>query len=136
MLRSSRLQSSLFQAGKELEVEVLGRCGNPYAGNFADVRKHQPSKKTDMVVAIEREFARRGLSVQFYTAVGTALDVHQGVDGFFEFNGVVVTIDLTMNPEKVIAKADFVVQKSDLENIPQLAGWIAQRFIQKLEVKR
>lgn len=137
----SFLTSRLFQAGCDFEVEVLGRCEAPYTGRMdhhaavALVKKNQPAKKTQTVVAIEREFARHGLPVRFYTAVGSALDIHEGTDGFFEFAGAVVTIDVTLNPKKEIAKADLVVQKSDLDNIPQLVGWIARKLTQKMEAR-
>jgi hypothetical protein len=143
MLHSkTMLQSRLFQDGSDFEVEVLGRCSAPYRGRLqwkdlaADVRKHQPAQKTKTVAALEAEFARRGLAIKLYTAVGTALDIHEGTDGFFEFAGVVVTIDLTLNTNKEVAKADMVVQKGDLENIPLLAEWVARKFIQKMEVSR
>ena len=142
MRRSSGFASRLHQDGHAFEIEILGRCGAPYRGRMrredamALVREHQPSQKTQTVTAFEREFERLGLPVRFYTAVGTCLDIHEGIDGFFEFRGVVVTIDLTLNTEKETAKADFVVQKGDLANIPWIMEWVARKLLQRMEVSR
>jgi hypothetical protein len=64
--------------------------------------------------------------------VRSALDVFHGVDGFFEFRGVVVTIDVTINPNKVCGKADLVVSGDDFEDLPALAARIAREFATKI----
>lgn len=142
MSRTNSLQSHLFADGHCFEVEVLGRCKVSYKGYlsrreaFAEVERAPQTKRTDFVIAIQREFERQGLCVPFYTAVGSALDYHHGVDGFFEFRGVVVTIDVTMNPEKSIAKADVVVHPDDLADIPLLAARIGRELINKMQKER
>ncbi len=138
-MRVNTLQSRLFQDGADFEVEVIGSATIKFTGymTFAAavqaVRTHQPARKTATVVALEREFERRGMKVPFYTAVGSSLDFHHGVDGFFEFNGVVVTVDVTINPTKEVAKADLVVHPDDLENLPALAARVAAEFVRKIE---
>ncbi len=142
MRRSNTLQSRLFQSGCEFEVEVLGRCRVAYTGYLtrreaiAEVRNAPQAKRTDTIIAIEREFERQGLVVPFYPATGSALDFHHGVDGFFEYRGEVVTIDVTMNPEKSVGKADVVIYPDDFKNIPVLAARIGREFITKMQKER
>jgi hypothetical protein len=139
MRRSSQLDSHLFADGDVFQTEVLGRCKAPFKGHMQwreaaeQVRKHQPAKKTQIVEALEREFEQNGLPVVFYTAVGSALDYFHGVDGYFEFRGVVVTIDVTINSEKTSAKADLVVHPDDLKNIRVLAARIGREFVTKMQ---
>ena len=54
-------------------------------------------------------------TLKFFTAVGSALDHFHGVDCFFVFKGKIVTIDVTVNSEKLIGKADMVLNISDPE---------------------
>ena len=138
--RCNTLDSRLFQDGCQFEEEVLGRCMVRYSGymQWAKaaqlVRNHQPARKTEILAALEREFERRvGEQVPFYTAVGSSMDFDHGVDGFCEFRGVVVTIDVTKNPEKTCGKADVVVHPDDLENLPALTARIARVLVSKIE---
>lgn len=133
----SLFDSRLFQDGCVFEVEVLGRCmckctGKPEKQTaFAQVRQHQPTRKTSTVVALECAFENAlGMPVRFYTAVGSALDFYYGIDAFIEFNGQIVTIDLTMNDEKVCGRADVIVHKNDL---PKLLGILASAMLSKFE---
>jgi hypothetical protein len=50
--------------------------------------------------------------LQFFCAIGTALDWYHGVDGFFEIDGFLVTIDLVYS-EKQQAKADILFSKKE-----------------------
>ncbi|SRR6056297_1359886 len=65
-----------------------------------------------------------------YNAVSSPLDYYHGVDCFFEFEGEIVTIDLTVNPSKVIYKADLVLHPDDLEKkgIKNIAHLISCMF--------
>lgn len=51
--------------------------------------------------------------IAFYTAVNSPLDLYHGVDAFFEYkNGeraIVVTLDVTTNPNKDSYKADVIL---------------------------
>lgn len=51
--------------------------------------------------------------VRFFSALGTPLDVYHGVDGFFEHNGIIVTLDATINPnkDKDSIKADIILEE-------------------------
>lgn len=139
MSRTTQFHSRLHQDGCAYEIEVLGRCKVPYRGYltrdeaFEEVRKALQAKRTDIIIALQREFEHNGLLVPFYTAVGSALDIHHGIDGWFEFRGEVVTIDVTMNPEKMVAKADLVIHPDDLKRLSELAARIGRVFITKMQ---
>jgi len=121
--------------GHLFEEEVVGRCRVIHRGymRWRDAaklaRESQPARKTPTAARLEREVSQQfGKAVQFFTAVGTPLDFFHGVDGFFEFEGFVVTIDLTMNPHKETGKAHMVIQQGDLDDISRLAGFIAREM--------
>ena len=138
--RCHTLHSRLHQDGCEFEEATLGRCSAPcceyvsWSCAAEQVRKHQPARKTDTVKALESEFERRlGIPVRFYTAVGSAMDVYHGTDGFLEYKGFIVTLDVTMDPNKACGKADMVVHTDDLANLSALAGRIACALLSKFE---
>lgn len=128
--------------GHLFEEATLGRCAAICQGYESwrkaveEVRKHQPRQKRPAAVRLENEvvkcFGKLGMSVKFYTAVRSTLDVYHGVDAFFEFRGVLVTIDVTINPNKDCGKADVIVHADDFENLPALAGRIAREFATKM----
>jgi len=111
--------------GKNVEIAFLGRVivrwdgeYRPYREAMDEVRRFQPGDPSDPKCRFANDLhalVALGLDLEnwselkFYTAVGTALDVYHGVDGFFEFRGKVATIDGTVNPEKLDGKADVVV---------------------------
>lgn len=53
--------------------------------------------------------------LRLFSAVNSPLDFFHGVDGWFEFRGRVVTMDVTVNRRKLSAKADLVIRPDDLE---------------------
>ncbi len=124
--------------GRLFEEKVLGTCKARCYGYMSWrtsaelVRQNQPVKKTSVVSRLEQEVGKQlGEVVNFYTAVCSAMDIFHGTDGFFEFHGFVVTVDVTTNPHKNSGKADLIVHADDLENLPTLAGRIAREFISK-----
>ena len=125
--------------GHLFEEEVLGYCLAICRGyvTWRDalelVRKNQPRAKTPVAVSLEREISRQlGAAVHFFTAVRSPLDVYHGVDGLFEFHGVMVTIDLTMNSHKDSGKADLIVEASEIDNLALLAGRIVREMRSRL----
>ena len=68
--------------------------------------------------------------LRLYSSVGTPLDHFHGVDGFFEFCGRVVTIDLTVG-HKEFAKADFVFHPLDLEEHRQTTASAIARALMR-----
>ena len=137
-MRSSAMQSRLFQDGADFEVEVLGRSTIRFHGYMCfeaamqEVRKHQPARKASAISAIEREFEKRGEKISFYTAVGSALDYYHGIDGFFVFRGMVLTVDVTLNPEKTVAKADIILGE-EIRDPARAVVAIVTKYLNKTE---
>lgn len=129
--------------GHLFEKEILGTCLVAHRGymRWQDaaemVRKNQPRMKTRVAERLEGEVSRQfGKRVTLFTAVGSTLDCMHGVDGFFEFEGAVVTIDLTTNPHKDSTKADLLVHQDDIENLPHLAGRVVREMKTKMVRRR
>ena len=125
--------------GQLYEEEVLGCCIAVHRGYMRwaqaieEVRTHQPRAKTPVAAALEREVRRQaGSEARFYTAVRSTLDVMHGCDAFFEYCGVVVTIDLTINPHKDCGKADVIISRDDVADLAALAGRITREIHTKL----
>ena len=68
--------------------------------------------------------------LKLYGAVNTPFDLFHGVDAFFEYEGRIVTLDLTLNEKKDEYKADFIInpEKTDLD---VAADWVISRFNKK-----
>jgi len=67
--------------------------------------------------------------IQLFNAIGTTLDYHHGIDGFFELKRGIATFDLTLRSDKDILKANLFITPEDLdsmENMEQLASSIAE----------
>ena len=125
--------------GHLYEEEVLGHSSAHHRGYLRwreaveVVRKNQPRAHTPIAAKLERAVAcELRSSVKFFTAVRSTLDVMHGCDGFFEYSGVVVTIDLTLNPHKDSGKADLIIAPDDVANVPALAERIARELRTKL----
>lgn len=114
-----RFFSRTGYTGRILEEETVGRCigyGTAFMGpeeamDFA--RSNQP-KGPSPIASRLRELIAEALEahlheVAVYSAVGTKLDRSFGIDGWVEFRGVTVTFDVTLNPRKCGAQADFVI---------------------------
>jgi len=122
--------------GKLAEDEVLGkveRDPNPEASNryfsfdtlVLMAKESQPFKDpsdpgapfpNDLHATIAEDLhLERYEQLKYYTAVGSKLDVFEGIDAFFELDlghgeNVRVTLDMTLNPAKEDYKADVVFQ--------------------------
>ncbi len=119
--------------GRVFESATFGACKGvsngyaPWRSAMEEARRCQPQCRRPAAQRLEAEVRRQcGTVVVFYTAVQSALDYFHGVYGFFEYRGVIVTIDLTTNPYKCTGKADLVVQADDFENLAALATRIVQ----------
>lgn len=119
--------------GRIFEYEVLAVCHTSWDGHsyvsFRQslwlVKQNQPWDPTDpstkegedlhcqvaLALGIE-DFSELSL----FTAIGTPLDVFHGIDAVFEWQGRVVTIDLTTNPHKDSYKADLILRPNDEED--------------------
>src|SRR3989344_3849196 len=136
--------SQFGYTGRLFEEEVLGVLKIswrrdvyvPFNEALSLARVHQnwnpsdPSSRpandlhSEVALALELEDWQE---LRLYSSVNSPLDYFHGVDGFFEFQGQVITIDVTTNSRKVTAKADFVIHPTDLdENRPVVAKMIAR----------
>lgn len=133
--------------GRLFEHEVLGECVwrqsqeyLPYRQALALVRECQPWDPADpgprmasdlhatVCMALELE---DWFQLRLYTAVGSPADRYHGVDGWVEWQGRVVTLDLTTDPAKGFAKADFLVRPEDMEGsaLEELARQVAEKLL-------
>lgn len=120
--------------GTEIEEESLGHVQvsgyngehMAYRESMRWVKAHQPKGwdptdpsprfANDLHASVAEALGLDDYSeLRFYTAVGSPLDYFHGVDGFFEYRGKIVTIDVTVDPGKLTAKADLVVNVSDTQ---------------------
>ncbi len=133
--------------GKLFEDEVLGTCRVKASGKmrfyraFREVLHNQPwnpLKPTNHQTVVFHQAVARNMrelrmnpaQLKVFTAVGSALDRYHGIDGFFSFEGIVVTLDCTTNPHKDVSKARIIVREDDaLDNgFRDSAREIAYRF--------
>ncbi len=114
--------------GTEVEEEVIGHALVRWNGQYVPftralqvIKTHQPwdpsnpepKFASELRKAVAKELRLSdSRELKFYTAVGSPLDYFHGIDCFFCFEGKIVTIDLTINPTKQVAKADLVVNCS------------------------
>ena len=99
----------------------------PFHTALRDVMENQPDWKWDPArprtpVATELfECAQTFLALcgrdptklRLFCAIGSSLDTHHGIDGFFEHCGVIATVDLTANREKLESKAQVIFRKEE-----------------------
>jgi hypothetical protein len=145
-----------IQDGKDVEHALLGAKFfkgkgeyQPYQVALRQAIANQPptDKQHPSINHVSKVIASlcddTTLPVNFYTAVGTSLDIHHGVDALFIQGGVVVTVDASLR-EKESHKADVLVRaqfKKDGtvyipdQEIQAVAGRIA-RLINERRAKR
>jgi hypothetical protein len=119
--------------GRIYEEELLGRCFVRWGGYMSFqhsvrlVMENQPvgwnperprGVAGELHRAIADELYIRGQhgTLRLFSAVGTPLDRYHGADGFFVFRGKMVTLDVTINSCKDEGRADFVLQRAELED--------------------
>lgn len=148
-----------IKAGQFFEQAVFKGCVSDdtdiedgymeYKESLAWVKDHQPKKDYNnpetldseqllkLKSAVSSKLTNVDKVLRFYTAIGSPLDVLHGVDGFFEIGDCVVTVDLTLNSDKIIAKADVVILADDdkgmtSEIVDLAANSIADKFKEKM----
>lgn len=111
--------------GEDFEVGLLGAAvltkgdyDMPYMSfaesvEFAKPRQPNALQRPPFVVGLRKAIAEKcsntSTPVKFFTAVGTPLDVYHGVDAFFEQDGAVVTIDVSLRDKEGVQKADVAI---------------------------
>jgi hypothetical protein len=72
--------------------------------------------------------------LQLFCSVGTALDYHHGIDGFFFLAGIVVSMDLSYRPKKRSIKADFEFPRTMANSrLWRVGKQIAEKFIEEFK---
>lgn len=156
-----------YSSGHMVEHEAFGevketlrreRSYMPYRQSIETVKNHQPWDDptdpeprfaNDLHATVFDDLGLNAEDVRFYTAVGSSLDHHHGVDAFFEI-GVdkqvdIVTLDVTMNELKgEDAKADVTFHmpsegldpKLDKERYLELVKEVSSRVGEALSYKQ
>lgn len=145
MKREGAMHSSGY-TGHLFEEEIFGTCqAIKWSGymRFKEalqlIKRHQPEQPTRTMSKLRTLVAReldvvRG-EVGLFTAVGSPLDVFHGTDAVAMFDGKVVTIDATLNPNKDSHKADIIATEADVEQLAMFASRIASQLQQKMQVR-
>lgn len=130
--------------GHLFEHQVLGPClwqedgYLPFKKALEQVKRSQSGEPHRPSSRIARTLHRQvalALGVgewnelSFYTAVGSPLDYYHGIDAFLEWQGCMVTIDVTMNPDKTSGKADLIFHDGD--DIDAFALLVAETLVTK-----
>lgn len=131
--------------GRLLEIEFFGPClwewgpeYMPYRKAMARVKGSQPWDPTDPQPRMANDLhayvciaigLKDWSEVALYTAVGSPLDFFHGIDGFFEFHGKVVTLDVTADPHKDEHKADVIIQLGDIDGGMEKIGQRIAQFL-------
>lgn len=71
--------------------------------------------------------------LELYSAIGTSLDVHHGVDGFFMIDNFIVTIDLSTNQKEFFKSDVLMVRKDGVVHMWRTCLEIAHRLEKGLE---
>ncbi|MDO8470711.1 MAG: hypothetical protein Q7S63_01915 [bacterium] len=136
--------------GRLFEEDVLAEClfqwkagqaYTPFRQSMRLVRQNQPWDPTDPSTRDGNDLHCQvalalGLEdwsdLQFLTALHSPLDHWHGIDGLFEWQGCVVTIDLTCDHGKEEYKADVIIYPEDSDDQWKLAAHrIAEKFTQQ-----
>ncbi len=140
--------------GRIFEREVLGECRfrcqgyltfqssvRGVLGNQPYAPHNPPGEVGNFRAAVAAEMRGLGLnpdSLRIYTAVGSPLDHFHRIDGFFSFEGIIVTLDLTVNRHKDMTRAKVLVTGEDAADGYKESAWEIARwfeFAQKTKMK-
>lgn len=133
--------------GRQFEDEMAGspnKVNLPYRLSQEDMmailRRHQPKNKPWNARRFRHAVANAldvfPHEIAMFTAVQTALDHRFGIDCWFEYNGFVVTVDLTLNPRKEKSKADIVVHlKHSESSLKEVASKTRDLFREKCRLE-
>lgn len=133
MFQEKGPEKKVESAGERVERELFGETKKPegpqpdylsYDKAMADVRKRQYTAPEDpsedfaaAVLASLEEELNAPEKIKFYTAIGTLLDRDHGIDAWFEYEGRMVTIDVTTvqgGKGRTKADIDFSVPRDGL----------------------
>ena len=134
--------------GHILEQEVLGECRVRAHGYLKfnqaleEVKENQPydprhptGEASEFHKAVADAMGIDSEKLELYTAVGSTLDRFHSIDGFFSFEGIIITLDVTANEHKDSYKARVIVSMDDAENgFKNSAAEIAAQFRRSKEL--
>ncbi len=120
---------------KALQLAIDCQASNPYNPDKPIASDLQAS----VVEALHKKGVLNSLidfdKVGYYSSLYTPLDYFHGVDGILiietDEGKIVVSLDVTINPHKSHAKADFVIQAGDMPDA-KLEKEKYKKFIQEL----
>lgn len=140
----------LSKDGRALEREILGIAGSEEMPEFKEFWSAVQEAKIKQLArgtlsnspkttitkklfqSVRRHLCNRRDQrlLEFYVAIGSALDVYHGIDMFFQIRSRIVTLDLTRRVSKEDAKADFLLTADMIEKdqIEELGKTIADIF--------
>ncbi len=98
-----------FKYAESMELARKSQTGDPSAPTLFGASTLHSAVVKEMKISDPRQ-------LRLYSAVGSPLDRFHGVDGWFEFQGVVITFDLTLCEQKDQAKANVVVHAQELDD--------------------
>jgi len=150
-MHASTIGGVVTFTGQEVEEAVLGHAlvkGKhylPFRKSMRVVMAHQPWDPSDPGTRFTNDLHASvalalGLEewseLKFFTAIGSQLDWFHGVDCFFSLRGEIVTIDVTIDPRKLTAKADVVLNVSDEKFALEFGAETVARLFQKRLAKK
>lgn len=97
-------------------VDHVKRNQHTIVCNGWNPKKPHTEAARAMHTRVAKNLPRGKRELRLFVSIGTTLDVYYGVDAFFEYRGVIVTIDVTISRYKKKAKADFVLTASDFQS--------------------
>jgi hypothetical protein len=102
----------------------LGRAYVDYERSLQLAMRHQPWGNNprcpgtpflkEMYNCIAPQLTKGSHRLRIFLAVGTPFDHWHGVDFFFEYEGIVVTVDVTIRPGKDKYHADILITRNDI----------------------
>jgi len=137
--------------GRQAEEELLEKCPGPWDGetylNFEDsidyVKNNQPANwllsdpaprfVADLFATVADKLHLEDWNdLKLYTALGTPLDYFHGTDAFFEYDGIRITLDVSINRGKGTCKADFEANPRTME-LEVIADGVANRIRRQIK---
>lgn len=136
-------KGNIANSGQLFEEEILGHCRVSWNGEYLpwgkavwQVRKNQPwntfcPEILFLRTVLDKLKKELRISAEFYTAVGTALDVYHGVDGYFYFRGIMVTVDASLRNKNAF-RTDLLLGEEDTQDPSGFAHRVADSFREKM----
>lgn len=138
-----RFPESSRYTGAIFEEEVIGHCKAVWCSGYMSfesamehARNNQPEKLPPCALrlrdAVAKQMEVEPSEIKLFTAVKSALDKIHSVDGWFEYQGFVVTFDVTISETRARFKDRTAVviqmENPDIEDLSYQASDVAHAF--------